>query len=48
MSDNPSKLREFLGVTQCRLAKMCNTAIGTVRKWDSGEQRPSGLSLRLL
>ena len=33
MSDNPSKLRGFLGVTQSRLAKMCNTAIGTVRKW---------------
>lgn len=48
MNDNPSKLRGLLGVTQSRLAKMCNTAIGTVRKWDSGEQRPSGPSLRLL
>jgi len=44
----PAEIRRHLGLTQRELADICNTAIGTVRKWESGEQSPSGPSARLL
>lgn len=44
----PAELRKQLGVSQGKMAEICNTAIGTVRKWESLEQSPSGPSLRLL
>ena len=41
-------LRERLAVTQAELASVLNTSPSTVRKWETGEKRPSGPSLKLL
>lgn len=44
----PAEIRRNLGITQMKMAELCNTAVGTVRKWESGEQSPSGPAERLL
>jgi putative transcriptional regulator len=41
-------LREQLQLSQAVLASVLNTSISTVRKWEVGDKRPSGPSLKLL
>lgn len=36
------------GLTQVQFAEMLGASLGTVRKWESGERRPSGSADRLL
>ena len=41
-------LREQLNLSQTVMASVLNTSASTVRKWEIGEKRPSGPSLKLL
>ncbi len=41
-------LRDHLKVSQAVLAAVLNTSLSTVRKWEIGDKRPSGPSLKLL
>ena len=41
-------LREQLKLSQTVFASVLNTSPSTVRKWEIGEKRPSGPSLKLL
>ena len=41
-------LRESLNVSQSVFAVLLNTSISTVQKWEIGDKRPSGPSLKLL
>lgn len=41
-------LRDHLRLSQSVLAAVLNTSLSTVRKWEIGEKRPSGPSLKLL
>ncbi len=41
-------LRERLNLSQSVLATVLNTSASTVRKWELGDKRPSGPSLKLL
>lgn len=41
-------LRERLQLSQTVLASVLNASPSSVRKWESGEKRPSGPSLKLL
>ena len=41
-------LREGLNMSQSVLAKILNTSVSTVRKWELGDKCPSGPSLKLL
>lgn len=41
-------LRESLQLSQAVLASMLNTSVSTVRKWEAGDKKPSGPSLKLL
>jgi putative transcriptional regulator len=41
-------LRERENVSQAVLASLLNTSASTVRKWEIGDKRPSGPSLKLL
>lgn len=41
-------LRERLQLSQAVLASVLNTSPSTVRKWETGDKRPSGPSQRLL
>ena len=36
------------GLTQSQFAELLGASIGTVRKWESGERKPSGAADRLL
>jgi putative transcriptional regulator len=47
-SDRIRALREQLQLSQAVLASVLNTSISTVRKWEVGDKRPSGPSLKLL
>lgn len=40
--------RKILGFTQVQMAKACNTAVGTVAKWDQGQRQPTGQAIRLI
>lgn len=42
------KLRKELQMSQAVLAKFINTSVSTVQKWEIGEKKPSGPSLKLL
>lgn len=42
------RLRETLQVSQVVFAKLLNTSVSTVQKWEVGDKRPSGPSLKLL
>ncbi len=42
------KLRGTLKLSQPVFAAVLNTSVSTVRKWESGDKRPSGPSLKLL
>lgn len=41
-------LRKTHHISQAVLAAVLNTSSSTVRKWEAGEKRPSGPSLKLL
>ena len=41
-------LRKNLHLSQAVLAAVLNTSLSTVRKWEIGDKRPSGPSLKLL
>lgn len=41
-------LREKSHVSQAVLAAVLNTSVSTVRKWETGDKKPSGPSLKLL
>jgi len=41
-------LRPQFNLSQAVLAGVLNTSISTVRKWEQGDKRPSGPSLKLL
>jgi putative transcriptional regulator len=41
-------LRETLQLSQAVLAAVLNTSLSTVRKWEVGDKKPSGPSLKLL
>jgi len=41
-------LREGLHLSQAVLASLLNTSLSTVRKWEVGDKKPSGPSLKLL
>ncbi|HDZ49492.1 hypothetical protein LCGC14_0265190 [marine sediment metagenome] len=41
-------LREHVHVSQAVFAAMLNTSPSTVQKWESGDKKPSGPSLKLL
>ena len=41
-------LRETLHVSQSVFAKLLNTTVSTIQKWEVGDKRPSGPSLKLL
>jgi putative transcriptional regulator len=40
------RLRECL--TQSQFAELLGTSLGTVRKWETGERKPSGAAARLI
>lgn len=42
------KLRHKFNVSQAVLAKILNTSLSTVQKWEVGDKKPSGPSLKLL
>jgi len=41
-------LRTQFNLSQAVLAGVLNTSVSTVRKWEQGDKRPSGPSLKLL
>lgn len=41
-------LREGANVSQAVFAAVLNTSLSTVQKWEAGDKRPSGPSLKLL
>lgn len=41
-------LRKKLHVSQAAFARLLNTSISTVQKWEAGTKKPSGVSLKLL
>jgi putative transcriptional regulator len=41
-------VRLKVGLTQEQFAELIGSSIGTVRKWETGERRPSGAAARLL
>lgn len=41
-------LRKELHLSQAVLAAVLNTSVSTVRKWEVGDKKPSGPSLKLL
>ena len=41
-------LRKHLHLSQTVLAAVLNTSVSTVRKWEVGDKKPSGPSLKLL
>jgi DNA-binding transcriptional regulator YiaG len=45
--DDAKTIRLQLGFTQEEMAKVCNTGIGTVRKWDQKDREPRGQAVRL-
>ncbi len=47
-SDQIRALRDGLQLSQAVLAAVLNTSVSTIRKWEGGEKRPSGPSLKLL
>lgn len=42
------ELREQAHVSQAVFAAILNTSVSTVQKWEVGDKRPSGPSLKLL
>lgn len=42
------QIRESANVSQAVFAALLNTSVSTVQKWEVGQKRPSGTSLKLL
>lgn len=42
------EIRESSQVSQAVFARILNTSLSTVQKWEIGQKRPSGTSLKLL
>jgi len=42
------KLRRKLTLSQAAFARVLNTSVSTIQKWESGAKKPSGLALKLL
>lgn len=42
------QIRENEHVSQSLFAAYLNTSVSAIRKWESGEKKPSGMALRLL
>lgn len=47
-SEDIRALRDRYKLSQAVLASVLNTSLSTVRQWEIGDKRPSGLSLKLL
>lgn len=47
-AESIKKLRENNHVSQPVFARYLNTSASTVKQWESGEKRPSGMALKLL
>lgn len=41
-------LRKRLRLSQAAFARVLNTSVSSIQKWESGAKRPSGLALKLL
>ena len=46
--DKIKHIREANNVSQAVFAKLINTKVGTLQKWESGVNRPQGAALKLL
>lgn len=42
------KIREAAHVSQAVFARLLNTSVSTVQKWEIGQKRPAGTALKLL
>ena len=42
------RIRETSRVSQAVFAKLLNTSVSTVQKWEIGQKRPTGTALKLL
>jgi len=42
------KIRESSRVSQAVFARLLNTSVSTVQKWEIGQKRPTGTALKLL
>ncbi|MGE3297189.1 MAG: helix-turn-helix domain-containing protein [Porticoccaceae bacterium] len=42
------KIREAAHVSQAVFARLLNTSLSTVQKWEIGQKRPTGTALKLL
>ncbi|WP_233154730.1 helix-turn-helix domain-containing protein [Candidimonas nitroreducens] len=47
-SEEIRTMRKKLKVSQAVLAAILNTSVSTIRKWEQGDKKPSGPSLKLL
>lgn len=46
--DQIKKIREASNVSQAVFARLLNTSLSTVQKWEIGQKRPTGTALKLL
>ena len=46
--DQIKKIREAAHVSQAVFARLLNTSLSTVQKWEIGQKRPTGTALKLL
>lgn len=46
--DEIKQIRESSGVSQAVFAKLLNTSLSTVQKWEIGQKKPTGTALKLL
>ena len=42
------QIREYSRVSQAVFARLLNTSVSTVQKWEIGQKRPTGTALKLL
>jgi len=45
--DQIKKIREASNVSQAVFARLLNTSLSTVQKWEIGQKRPTGTALKL-
>ncbi|HWH82546.1 MAG TPA: DNA-binding transcriptional regulator [Burkholderiaceae bacterium] len=46
--DEIKKIREASHVSQAVFARLLNTSVSTVQKWEIGQKKPTGTALKLL
>ena len=46
--DQIKQIREASKVSQAAFARLLNTSLSTVQKWEIGQKRPTGTALKLL